>query len=37
MSRSGYTDDCDDQWSLIRYRTAKALVHDRSGVLANGL
>lgn len=24
MSRSGYTDDCDDQWSLIRWRGAVA-------------
>ena len=22
MSRSGYTDDCDDQWALIRWRGA---------------
>lgn len=24
MSRSGYSDDCDDQWSLIRWRGAVA-------------
>lgn len=24
MSRSGYIDDCDDQWSLIRWRGAVA-------------
>jgi hypothetical protein len=32
MSRSGYIDDCDDQWSWIRYRGAvKSAMHGRRG------
>jgi len=32
MSRSGYSDDCDDNWSLIRWRGAvKSAIRGRRG------
>lgn len=32
MSRSGYTEDCDDQWALIRWRGAvKSAIRGRRG------